>query len=191
MCLDSISNENQHYVNRKFYQLHATQRQLLWLLHLNNLENRVLRKKSEPIAAIVYFFLFLYAGLNLTLYHIPGETDDQIGVYIPRDNAFLSGDDFYQAFPNIYTIRGATARNAVDWYTSLVKIIDIEPEHLIPSHGSPFSGKQVIRDLLTPYRDAIQYVHDQTVRLMNKGKVCFCRLLQCLEAPWSNSVDTD
>ena len=54
-------------------------------------------------------------GLDVVLHHIPGETDDQIGLYIPRDKAFLCGDDFYKAFPNIYTIRGATARDAVDW----------------------------------------------------------------------------
>ena len=60
--------------------------------------------------------IIFMTGLDVVLHHIPGETDDQIGLYIPRDKAFLCGDDFYKAFPNIYTIRGATARDAVDWY---------------------------------------------------------------------------
>ena len=33
----------------------------------------------------------------------------------------------------------------------------------------PLVGEKSIHDLLTTYRDAIQYVHDQTIRLMNKG----------------------
>lgn len=28
-----------------------------------------------------------------------------------------------------------------------------------------------MRQTLTDYRDAIQYVHDQTIRLMNKGRI--------------------
>lgn len=33
----------------------------------------------------------------------------------------------------------------------------------------PLEGKEVIMETLTAYRDAIQIVHDQTVRYMNKG----------------------
>merc|ERR1719445_235369 len=40
---------------------------------------------------------------------------------------------------------------------------------MVPAHTQPLEGEQDIRDVLTVYRDAIQFVHDQTVRLMNKG----------------------
>ena len=45
----------------------------------------------------------------------------------------------------------------------------LEPEYLVPSHTRPIVGKEKINTLLTTYRDAIQFVHDQTVRLMNLG----------------------
>ena len=45
----------------------------------------------------------------------------------------------------------------------------LEPEFLVPSHTRPIVGKEKINTLLTTYRDAIQFVHDQTVRLMNLG----------------------
>ena len=45
----------------------------------------------------------------------------------------------------------------------------LEPELLIPSHSKPIEGAEEILKNLTDYRDAIQYVHDQTIRLMNKG----------------------
>ena len=43
----------------------------------------------------------------------------------------------------------------------------LEPEYLIPSHTRPLEGRANIYNKLTTYRDGIQYVHDQTVRLMN------------------------
>ncbi|UJR07383.1 hypothetical protein I4U23_011669 [Adineta vaga] len=42
-------------------------------------------------------------------------------------------------------------------------------EYLIPSHTKPLVGKNEIYQVLTLYRDAIQFVHDQTIRFMNKG----------------------
>ena len=40
---------------------------------------------------------------------------------------------------------------------------------LVPQHTLPVEGQETINDIVTTYRDAIQYVHDQTVRYMNKG----------------------
>jgi alkyl sulfatase BDS1-like metallo-beta-lactamase superfamily hydrolase len=45
----------------------------------------------------------------------------------------------------------------------------LEPEHLVPSHTRPISGAAKVHEILTDYRDAIQYVHDQTVRGINQG----------------------
>src|SRR5687768_8075942 len=40
---------------------------------------------------------------------------------------------------------------------------------MISGHGRPLTGQAEIRELLTAYRDAMQYIHDQTVRLMAHG----------------------
>jgi len=48
-------------------------------------------------------------------------------------------------------------------------MIDLSPAVLVPQHTQPIEGKEKILDTLTAYRDAIQFVHDQTVRYMNKG----------------------
>lgn len=45
----------------------------------------------------------------------------------------------------------------------------MEADHLVVSHGRPLSGRQFIHDTLVAYRDTIKYVHDQTLRLLNKG----------------------
>ena len=112
---------------------------------------------------------FCFKGLPMQIVHIPGETDDQIGVWLPHRKAFLCADDLYKAFPNLYAIRGTTNRNALQWVSSIDKMIDLEPDMLVPSHTRPIIGKDTVMDLLTAYRDAIQFVHDQTVRLANAG----------------------
>ena len=38
-----------------------------------------------------------------------------------------------------------------------------------PTTFFPAYGEECIMDILTCYRDAIQFTHDQTVRYMNKG----------------------
>ena len=108
------------------------------------------------------------AGINLELYHAPGETNDQIFIWLPDHKALMPGDNIYNTFPNLYTIRGTTHRNVIGWVKSLDHMRSFNPEYLFPSHTKPLSGEDVMNSL-TIYRDAIQYVHDQTIRLMNEG----------------------
>lgn len=109
-------------------------------------------------------------GLQLQLVSAPGETDDQIYIWIPEKKVLISADNYYPAFPNLYTIRGTTPRPIYTWIESLDKMRDIGAEYLVPCHAEPVYGADKIDELLTMYRDAIQYVHDATVRGMNEGK---------------------
>lgn len=112
---------------------------------------------------------FTIAGKNFVLYHAPGETDDQIVVYMPKEKVLFAADNIYKTFPNIYAIRGTTTRDALQWASSLDLMRHLRAEYLIPSHTKPISGAELIYETITIYRDAIQFVHDQTVRFMNKG----------------------
>ena len=109
------------------------------------------------------------AGVPFKLIFAPGETDDQIVVWLPKQKALIPADDFYWAFPNLYTIRGTTFRNLKQWYQSLDKMRDLNPEYLVPCHTRPIVGAKKIQEILTNYRDAIQYVHDQSIRSINAG----------------------
>lgn len=109
------------------------------------------------------------AGVTLELVHAPGETPDQIFVWIPSKRVLLPGDNFYKSFPNLYAIRGTGSRDTLQWVQSLDKMRALRPEYLVPSHTRPITGADTIFETLTDYRDAIQFVHDQTVRAMNQG----------------------
>tara|TARA_A200000113_G_scaffold208290_1_gene206544 strand:- start:13221 stop:14951 length:1731 start_codon:yes stop_codon:yes gene_type:complete len=123
----------------------------------------------KPTITFSDFYSYDLDGLEIQFFHAPGETDDQLFVWIPKYKALMPGDNIYKAFPNIYTIRGTTYRSFKSWYTSLEKMMALEPEILIPSHGTPINGKEEILRVLSNYRDAIKYVHDQMMRNLNSG----------------------
>ena len=109
------------------------------------------------------------AGIKIELFHAPGETNDQLFVWLPDHKALLPGDNVYKPFPNLYTIRGTTHRDVIGWVNSIDHMKTFDAEFLFPSHTKPIIGKEEIKEILTIYRDAIQYIHDQTIRLMNEG----------------------
>ncbi len=109
------------------------------------------------------------AGMKLILVHAPGETPDQIFIWLPQKKVLLPADNFYKSFPNLYAIRGTEYRDVTLWVKSLDKMRQLGAEYLVPHHTRPITGADKIYETLTNYRDAIQYVHDQTIRLMNQG----------------------
>ena len=109
------------------------------------------------------------SGIDIELFHAPGETNDQIFVWLPNHKSLMPGDNVYKTFPNLYTIRGTTHRDVIGWVQSIDHMNSFEPEFLFPSHTKPIVGKDKIREILIIYRDAIQFIHDQTIRLMNQG----------------------
>jgi alkyl sulfatase BDS1-like metallo-beta-lactamase superfamily hydrolase len=131
---------------------------------------------GAQIVATVQFddrYDFTLGDTKFELYSTPGETPDHLTVWIPKYRAAFVGDNYYESFPNIYTLRGTKPRWALDYIASLDKVLALRPELLLPSHGEPVRGNAEITRRLTQYRDAIQYVHDAVVRGMNEGKDVF------------------
>jgi alkyl sulfatase BDS1-like metallo-beta-lactamase superfamily hydrolase len=126
--------------------------------------------KIEPTILFDDKYEFELGGVKFEVFSSPGETPDHATVWIPKYKAAFVGDNFYQSFPNIYTLRGTKPRWALDYINSLNKVLALKPEIVLPSHGTPIIGNAEIVKQLTRYRDAIQYLHDETVKGMNAGK---------------------
>jgi len=109
------------------------------------------------------------SGLKMVLFFAPGETPDQIFIWMPEKKVLLPADNYYKSFPNLYAIRGTAYRDVKRWVASIDKMRALKPEYLVPQHTRPLTGAEEIYKILTNYRDAIQFVHDQTIRWMNKG----------------------
>ena len=108
-------------------------------------------------------------GVKVELVHAPGETNDQLFVWLPERRVLLPGDNIYKAFPNLYSIRGTLYRDVRLWVQSLDEMRALRPAHLVPSHTRAISGEDEIYETLTAYRDGIQFVHDQTIQGINRG----------------------
>ncbi len=109
------------------------------------------------------------AGVEFEIRHVPSETEDQCAVWLPGFRALLSADAVYESFPNVYALRGTRFRNPLVWAQGIDRLRAFEADILVPHHGRPVEGRERIAELLTDYRDAIQHLHDQTLRHMNKG----------------------
>ncbi len=109
------------------------------------------------------------AGIDIELYAAPGETDDQLFVWLPQEKVLCAGDNIYRTWPNLYAIRGTIYRDVNKWINSLSKMLEFPIEHLVPGHTKPWTGANESRTALKNYRDAIKFVFDKTIEGMNKG----------------------
>lgn len=101
------------------------------------------------------------------------ETNDSLVVWLPQHEIVLTGNLFgcpFGHFPNLVTIRGDRYRDATTCADAAQTVLDLEPAIILYGHHAPVVGKDVIREELTAYRDAIHYVHDEVVKGMNAGK---------------------
>lgn len=109
-------------------------------------------------------------GVRMQLVYVPSEADSEIAVYLPDEKILLSAEVVQDhTFPNVYTIRGARHRDPVRWVASIDRLREFPSDEMVLQHGPPVHGKAEVARVLMLYRDQIQFVHDQTVRYMNKG----------------------
>jgi alkyl sulfatase BDS1-like metallo-beta-lactamase superfamily hydrolase len=133
--------------------------------------------KIDPTILFDQKYAFKLGGIQFVLLSTPGETPDHLTVWIPAYKTAFIGDNYNGAglpepmsFPNIYAIRGTKPRWALDWIASLDTVLALKPDVVLSGHGDPIVGNAEVTRLLTRYRDAIQYVHDEVVKGMNSGK---------------------
>ena len=99
----------------------------------------------------------------------PGETNDQLFVWYPAGKVLFAGDNFYRSFPNLYAIRGTPNRSVRLWAESLEKLAKYDASVLVGGHTNPIMGVKKVNQVLSDYRDAVEFIHDKTVEGMNKG----------------------
>jgi alkyl sulfatase BDS1-like metallo-beta-lactamase superfamily hydrolase len=113
-------------------------------------------------------------GRRLELISVPGgETTDSLVIWLPDERICLCGNTFGPLFghiPNLVTMRGDRYRDALTAISSIERVRDLRPELLVTGHFAPIAGADLINAELTRLRDALQYIHDQTVAGMNAGK---------------------
>jgi alkyl sulfatase BDS1-like metallo-beta-lactamase superfamily hydrolase len=109
------------------------------------------------------------AGVRIQIQEAPSESDDEIVLWFPEHGVLHSADVIQgECLPNLYALRGAV-RDIGQWIGAVDLLRRYNAGALIFGHGRPLTGQDEIAELLTSYRDAMQYIHDQTIRLMAHG----------------------
>jgi len=147
-------------------------------------------QKVEPTITFDDRYEFELGGVKFEVLHTPGETPDALTVWLPQFKTAFVGDNLYDSFPNIYTLRGTQPRWPLEYIASIDKVLALKPELVLPSHGLPIQGHDKVVERLTKYRNAIQYVHDETVKGMNDGKDVFT-LMREIKLPAELDVGED
>ncbi|MFC9552884.1 alkyl/aryl-sulfatase [Rhodococcus sp. NPDC056960] len=100
------------------------------------------------------------------------EAPSEMLIYFPDFKALCAAEDATHTFHNLLTLRGAVVRDPHGWAGYLTETIDLfggDAEVVFASHHWPTWGAERVVEFLTSQRDLYAYVHDQTLRLMNKG----------------------
>ena len=105
-------------------------------------------------------------GVDLELVKAPGETDDQLYVWYPKEKVIFTGDNFYQSWPNTYPLRGTARRSVRDWISSLDSMVNEGPEVVVPGHTAPMNNAT---EVLANYRDALTWVLEKTIEGARKN----------------------
>jgi alkyl sulfatase BDS1-like metallo-beta-lactamase superfamily hydrolase len=136
--------------------------------------------KIDPTMFFDEKYELTLGGVQFELFSTPGETPDHLTVWIPAYKTAFIGDNYNgfgepepMSFPNLYALRGTKPRWALDWISSIDKVLALKPEIVLSGHGDPIIGNAEITRRLTRFRSAIQYVHDEVVKGMNSGKDVF------------------
>jgi len=110
-------------------------------------------------------------GLKLTFVHSGGENAGHVIFYSPKYKTVFIGDELQgPAAPQLHSPRGTKFRDTNAWVAAIDKIRALNPEHMLPGHGKAEYGKKNVDGILITYRDAMQFQHDQAIRLINQGK---------------------
>lgn len=109
-------------------------------------------------------------GVSLELARLPGETEDQMAVWLPEKKVLCCGDNYYGCFPNLYAIRGGQYRDITAWLDSLDALAAYPAEYLLPGHTAAVTGRAAIRETLVNFKNAIDDLLTRTLEGMGQGK---------------------
>jgi alkyl sulfatase BDS1-like metallo-beta-lactamase superfamily hydrolase len=112
-------------------------------------------------------------GVTMVFQNTPDtEAPVEMNTYFPQFKAFWAAENVTGTIHNIYTLRGAPTRNALNWS----KQINIalwkfgqEADVMFASHSWPRWGNARIQEVLRAQRDAYANLNNQTLHYANQG----------------------
>lgn len=113
-------------------------------------------------------------GIDLVFLNTPGaEAPAEFMFYIPKFKTMMQAEEINHTMHNLYTLRGAKVRNGdkfAKYINDTINRFGGDVEISIGSHNWPTWGNIAINELWKGQRDTYRYLHDETLRLANKGE---------------------
>ncbi len=126
--------------------------------------NRLISKDFEEITL---------DGVQMVFQNTPDtEAPVEMHTYFPQFKALWLAENCTGTIHNIYTIRGAAVRNALNWSKKLnVALYEFgqEAEVLFNSHSWPRWGNDRIQEVIRTQRDAYANLNNQSLHYANQG----------------------
>ena len=100
------------------------------------------------------------------------EAPAEMNFYFPDLKALCMAENCSHTMHNLVPIRGALVRNALNWSKYINESLQLfgdEATVLFTSHNWPRWENSDVRQFLVLQRDLYKWMHDQTMRLANKG----------------------
>jgi alkyl sulfatase BDS1-like metallo-beta-lactamase superfamily hydrolase len=112
-------------------------------------------------------------GVDIEFQMAPGtEAPAEMHFYFPQLRVLCMAENATHNLHNLLTLRGAVVRDPHVWSQYLTEAVELYADRtdvLFASHHWPTWGADNIRSFLESQRDLYGYIHDQTLRLLNKG----------------------
>ena len=112
-------------------------------------------------------------GVPMVFQLAPGtEAPAEMHFFFPHRKALCMAENATHTLHNILTLRGAVVRDPHAWARYLTEAIELfgsQADVVFASHHWPTWGRDRVIEFLGLQRDLYAYLHDQTMRLINRG----------------------
>ena len=112
-------------------------------------------------------------GVRMVFQNTPGtEAPAEMNTWFPDLKAFWAAENIVATIHNIYTLRGALVRDALEWSRQINKALYLfgrEAEVMFASHSWPRWGNERIQEVMRTQRDAYAHLNNGVMHLANQG----------------------
>jgi alkyl sulfatase BDS1-like metallo-beta-lactamase superfamily hydrolase len=112
-------------------------------------------------------------GVKMVFQNTPDtEAPVEMNTYFPQFKAFWAAENVTGTIHNIYTLRGAAVRNAINWSKQINVALwkfGQEAEVMFASHSWPRWGNDRIQEVLRTQRDVYANLNNQSLHYANQG----------------------
>lgn len=112
-------------------------------------------------------------GIKIVFQNTPGtEAPAEMNAWFPDRKVFWAAENITATIHNIYTLRGALVRDALEWSKQINRALyeyGQEAEVMISSHNWPRWGNDRIQEVMRSQRDAYANLNNQVLFHANNG----------------------